>query len=427
MNFVDELRWRGMLQDIIPGTEELLNKGPVSGYIGFDPTADSLHVGHLTQIMTLIHFQRAGHNPIALVGGATGMIGDPSFKSAERNLLDEATLQHNVNCLEKQLRQFLNFGEGPNPAKMVNNYDWFKEFKFLDFIRDVGKLITVNYMMAKDSVKSRLANENGLSFTEFSYQLIQGYDFYHLWKHHNCLIQMGGSDQWGNIVTGTEFIRRQDGGTAYGITTQLIKKADGNKFGKTESGAVWLDRTKTSPYRFYQFWLNASDDDAKNWIKIFTLKSREEIDSIIAEHDTAPHLRIVQKALASDITVRTHGEQDYETAVKTSEFLFGSGSLEFLYGMDHAGVLDVFDGIPQFEIDKTQFDAGINVLDLLAQSSAVFPSKGEARKMIQGGGVSVNREKVGNPEQVYTATNLVNGRYLVVQRGKKNYFLLTAV
>lgn len=427
MNFVDELRWRGMLQDIIPGTEELLNKGSVSGYIGFDPTADSLHVGHLTQIMTLIHFQRAGHNPIALVGGATGMIGDPSFKSAERNLLDEATLQHNVNCLEKQLRQFLNFGEGPNPAKMVNNYDWFKEFKFLDFIRDVGKLITVNYMMAKDSVKSRLANENGLSFTEFSYQLIQGYDFYHLWKHHNCLIQMGGSDQWGNIVTGTEFIRRQDGGTAYGITTQLIKKADGNKFGKTESGAVWLDRTKTSPYRFYQFWLNASDDDAKNWIKIFTLKSREEIDSIIAEHDTAPHLRIVQKALASDITVRTHGEQDYETAVKTSEFLFGSGSLEFLYGMDHAGVLDVFDGIPQFEIDKTQFDAGINVLDLLAQSSAVFPSKGEARKMIQGGGVSVNREKVGNPEQVYTATNLVNGRYLVVQRGKKNYFLLTAV
>ncbi len=427
MNFVDELRWRGMLQDIIPGTEELLNKGPVSGYIGFDPTADSLHVGHLTQIMTLIHFQRAGHNPIALVGGATGMIGDPSFKSAERNLLDEATLQHNVNCLEKQLRQFLNFGEGPNPAKMVNNYDWFKEFRFLDFIRDVGKLITVNYMMAKDSVKSRLASENGLSFTEFSYQLIQGYDFYHLWKHHNCLIQMGGSDQWGNIVTGTEFIRRQDAGTAYGVTTQLIKKADGNKFGKTESGAVWLDRTKTSPYRFYQFWLNASDDDAKNWIKIFTLKSREEIDSIIAEHDTAPHLRIVQKALASDITVRTHGEQDYETAVKTSEFLFGSGSLEFLNGMDHAGVLDVFDGIPQFEIDKTQFETGINVLDLLAQSSSVFPSKGEARKMIQGGGVSVNREKLGNTEQVFTTADLVNGRYLVVQRGKKNYFLLTAV
>ncbi|WP_257657263.1 tyrosine--tRNA ligase [Parapedobacter lycopersici] len=427
MNFVDELRWRGMLQDIIPGTEELLNKGPVSGYIGFDPTADSLHVGHLTQIMTLIHFQRAGHNPIALVGGATGMIGDPSFKSAERNLLDEATLQHNVNCLEKQLRQFLNFGEGPNPAKMVNNYDWFKEFRFLDFIRDVGKLITVNYMMAKDSVKSRLASENGLSFTEFSYQLIQGYDFYHLWKHHNCLIQMGGSDQWGNIVTGTEFIRRQDAGTAYGVTTQLIKKADGNKFGKTESGAVWLDRTKTSPYRFYQFWLNASDDDAKNWIKIFTLKSREEIDSIIAEHDTAPHLRIVQKALASDITVRTHGEQDYETAVKTSEFLFGSGSLEFLNGMDPAGVLDVFDGIPQFEIDKTQFETGINVLDLLAQSSSVFPSKGEARKMIQGGGVSVNREKLGNTEQVFTTADLVNGRYLVVQRGKKNYFLLTAV
>lgn len=426
MNFVDELRWRGMLQDIIPGTEELLNRESVSGYIGFDPTADSLHVGHLTQIMTLIHFQRAGHNPIALVGGATGMIGDPSFKSAERNLLDEPTLQHNVDCLEKQLRNFLNFGEGPNPAKMVNNYDWFKDFKFLDFIRDVGKLITVNYMMAKDSVKSRLASENGLSFTEFSYQLIQGYDFYHLWKHQNCLIQMGGSDQWGNIVTGTEFIRRQDGGTAYGFTTQLIKKADGNKFGKTESGAVWLDKTKTSPYRFYQFWLNSSDDDAKNWIKIFTLKSKAEIETIIAEHDMAPHLRIVQKALAKDITIRTHGEQDYETAIKTSEFLFGGGSLEFLNEMEHTGVLDVFDGIPQFQVSKESLIPGINVLDLLAVSSSVFPSKGEARKMVQGGGVSINRQKINDSEQLFTVGDLINDRYLIVQRGKKNYFLLIA-
>ena len=426
MNFVDELRWRGMLQDMIPGTEDVLGKGPTSGYIGFDPTGDSLHVGHLTQIMTLIHFQRAGHKPIALVGGATGMIGDPSFKSAERNLLDEETLRHNVNCLEKQLRRFLDFGEGANTAKMVNNYDWFKDFKFLDFIRDVGKLITVNYMMAKDSVKSRLEGENGLSFTEFSYQLIQGYDFYYLWKNHGCQLQMGGSDQWGNIVTGTEFIRRQDGGTAYGLTTQLIKKADGNKFGKTESGAVWLDASKTSPYRYYQFWLNASDDDAKNWIKIFTLKSKEEIEAVIAAHDAAPHLRTVQKSLAKDITIRTHSEADYETAIKTSEFLFGNGSLEFLDSMEHSTVLDIFDGVPQFNIAKDQLAAGINVLDLLATSSSVFPSKGEARKMIQGGGVSINRTKVADIDQSFYLGDLINDRYLIVQRGKKNYFLLIA-
>ncbi len=426
MNFVDELRWRGMLQDIIPGTEELLSTGPTAGYIGFDPTGDSLHVGHLTQIMTLIHFQRAGHKPIALVGGATGMIGDPSFKSAERNLLDEETLRYNVNCLEKQLRKFLDFGEGANPAKMVNNYDWFKDFKFLDFIRDVGKLITVNYMMAKDSVKSRLEGENGLSFTEFSYQLIQGYDFYHLWKNHDCQLQMGGSDQWGNIVTGTEFIRRQDGGTAYGFTTQLIKKADGNKFGKTESGAVWLDAKKTSPYKYYQFWLNASDDDAKNWIKIFTLKSKEEIEAIIAEHDAAPHLRIVQKALAKDITIRTHSEADYETAIKTSEFLFGNGSLDFLSHMEHAAILDIFDGVPQFTISKDQLSSGIHVLDLLATSTTVFPSKGEARKMVQGGGVSINRTKITDIDQHFNVSNLINERYLIVQRGKKNYFLLIA-
>jgi len=426
MSFVEELRWRGMLQDIMPGTEDLLNKEKVAGYIGFDPTGDSLHVGHLTQIMTLIHFQNAGHKPVALVGGATGMIGDPSFKSAERNLLDEATLQHNVACLKKQLGKFLEFGEGENDAQMVNNYDWFKDFKFLDFIRDIGKMITVNYMMAKDSVKKRLEGDNGLSFTEFTYQLIQGYDFYYLWKHHNCKVQMGGSDQWGNIVTGSEMIRRQDQGTAYAITTQLIKKADGQKFGKTESGAVWLDPKKTSPYKYYQFWLNTSDDDAKNWIKIFTLKPQEEIESIIVEHDAAPHLRLVQKALAKDITIRTHSEEAYETAIKTSEFLFGNGSLEFLNNLDHDAVLEVFEGIPQFQIAKAELAAGINILDLLAVQTQVFPSKGEARKMLQGGGVSINREKATDIEESITENHLVNNKYIVAQRGKKNYYLIIA-
>ncbi|MGB3108350.1 MULTISPECIES: tyrosine--tRNA ligase [Sphingobacterium] len=426
MSFVEELRWRGMLQDIMPGTEDLLNKEKVAGYIGFDPTGDSLHVGHLTQIMTLIHFQNAGHKPVALVGGATGMIGDPSFKSAERNLLDEATLQHNVACLKKQLGKFLEFGEGENDAQMVNNYDWFKDFKFLDFIRDIGKMITVNYMMSKDSVKKRLEGDNGLSFTEFTYQLIQGYDFYYLWKHHNCKVQMGGSDQWGNIVTGSEMIRRQDQGTAYAITTQLIKKADGQKFGKTESGAVWLDPKKTSPYKYYQFWLNTSDDDAKNWIKIFTLKPQDEIASIIAEHDAAPHLRLVQKALAKDITIRTHSEEAYETAIKTSEFLFGNGSLEFLNKLDHEAVLEVFEGIPQFQIAKADLAAGINILDLLAVQTQVFPSKGEARKMLQGGGVSINREKATDIEESVTENHLVNNKYIVAQRGKKNYYLIIA-
>ncbi|MFE2864154.1 tyrosine--tRNA ligase [Sphingobacterium multivorum] len=426
MSFVEELRWRGMLQDIMPGTEDLLNKEKVAGYIGFDPTGDSLHVGHLTQIMTLIHFQNAGHKPVALVGGATGMIGDPSFKSAERNLLDEATLHHNVACLKKQLGKFLEFGEGENDAQMVNNYDWFKDFKFLDFIRDIGKMITVNYMMSKDSVKKRLEGDNGLSFTEFTYQLIQGYDFYYLWKHHNCKVQMGGSDQWGNIVTGSEMIRRQDQGTAYAITTQLIKKADGQKFGKTESGAVWLDPKKTSPYKYYQFWLNTSDDDAKNWIKIFTLKPQEEIESIIAEHDAAPHLRLVQKALAKDITIRTHSEEAYETAIKTSEFLFGNGSLEFLNNLDHDAVLEVFEGIPQFQVAKADLAAGINILDLLAVQTQVFPSKGEARKMLQGGGVSINREKATDIEDSITDNHLVNNKYIVAQRGKKNYYLIIA-
>ncbi|MGO1243301.1 MAG: tyrosine--tRNA ligase [Sphingobacterium sp.] len=426
MSFVEELRWRGMLQDIMPGTEELLNKEKISGYIGFDPTGDSLHVGHLTQIMTLIHFQNAGHKPVALVGGATGMIGDPSFKSAERNLLDEQTLQHNVDCLKKQLAKFLNFGEGETDAKMVNNYDWFKDFNFLDFIRDVGKLITVNYMMSKDSVRKRLEGDNGLSFTEFTYQLIQGYDFYYLWKHENCKLQMGGSDQWGNIVTGSEMIRRQDQGTAYAITTQLIKKSDGQKFGKTESGAIWLDPKKTSPYKYYQFWLNTSDEDAKNWINIFTLKSQEEIQEVIAEHDAAPHTRTIQKALAKDITIRTHSEQDYQTALKTSEFLFGNGSLEFLNGLDHETVLDIFDGVPQFEIDKRTLSAGINILDLLAVNTAVFASKGEAKKMLQGGGVSLNKEKLNDIELFIDATSLMNEKYIIAQRGKKNYFLIIA-
>lgn len=426
MNFVEELRWRGMLQDIMPGTEDLLNKEKVSGYIGFDPTGDSLHVGHLTQIMTLIHFQNAGHKPVALVGGATGMIGDPSFKSAERNLLDEATLQHNVSSLKKQLSKFLTFGEGEKDAKMVNNYDWFKDFSFLDFIRDVGKLITVNYMMSKDSVKKRLEGDNGLSFTEFTYQLIQGYDFYYLWKHHNCKIQMGGSDQWGNIVTGSEMIRRQDQGTAFALTTQLIKKSDGQKFGKTESGAVWLDPKKTSPFKYYQFWLNATDEDAKNWINIFTLKSKDELDAIKAEHDAAPHLRIVQKALAKDITIRTHSEEAYETAVKTSEFLFGNGSLEFLEKLDHEEVLDVFEGVPQFTINKSELAEGVNILDLLAIKSSVFASKGEAKKMLVGGGVSLNKAKLDNIEQSITAADLINDKYLVAQKGKKNYFLLIA-
>ena len=426
MNFVEELRWRGMLHDIMPGTEEELNKQMTCGYIGFDPTADSLHVGHLTQIMTLIHFQRAGHKPFALVGGATGMVGDPSGKSAERNLLSEDTLNHNVKCLENQLRKFLDFNTGANSAEMVNNYDWFKNFTFLDFIRDVGKHLTVNYMMAKDSVKKRLEGETGMSFTEFSYQLVQGYDFYYLWKEKNCQIQMGGSDQWGNIVTGTELIRRKDAGSAFAITTQLIKKADGTKFGKTESGAVWLDPSKTSPYKFYQFWLNATDADAKSWIRIFTLKSEEQIMAIEKEHDLAPHLRVLQKALAEEITVRTHSADALQTALKTSDFLFGNGSLEFLNGLNNEEVLEVFEGLPQFIIPISELSAGICLTDLLAEKTTIFTSKGEARKMITGGGVSINKEKLADPMHEISKESLINNKYLVAQKGKKNYFLIIA-
>lgn len=415
-----------MLHDIMPNAEDKLNEGMCSGYIGFDPTADSLHVGHLTQIMTLIHFQRAGHKPYALVGGATGMVGDPSGKSEERNLLTEEILAHNLDGIKKQLNQFLNFSAEGNGAVMVNNADWFKGFSFLDFIRDVGKHITVNYMMAKDSVKKRLEGDTGMSFTEFSYQLIQGYDFYYLWKNNNCTIQMGGSDQWGNIVTGTEFIRRKDRGTAYGLTTQLIKKSDGTKFGKTESGAIWLDPEKTSPYKYYQFWLNATDSDARSWIRIFTLLTQQELEKLEAEHDAAPHLRILQKALATDITIRTHSEAALETAVKTSEFLFGNGSLSFLESLSPAHILEIFEGVQQFVISREELASGIDVATLLAEKTTVFPSKGEVKKTIQGGGLSINKEKVAEVTASYTVSNLINDKYIIVQKGKKNYFLLIA-
>ncbi len=426
MNFVEELRWRGMLHDIMPGTEELLNKGMVSGYIGFDPTADSLHVGSLAQIMTMIHFQRAGHQPFALVGGATGMVGDPSGKSAERNLLSEEVLQQNLAGIKSQLEKFLDFDCGSNSAKMVNNYDWFKDFSFLNFIRDVGKHITVNYMMAKDSVKNRIGGDTGMSFTEFSYQLVQGYDFYYLWKNHNCALQMGGSDQWGNIVTGTELIRRKDGGEAFAITTQLIKKADGSKFGKTEGGNIWLDAKKTSPYKFYQFWLNTSDEDAKTYIRIFTLFDKVTIDGLEAEHDVAPHLRGLQKALAKDITIRVHGEAEYEKAIKSTEFLFGNTGIEFLNELNEAEIQALFEGVPNFQINKDELVNGINVVDLLASSTAVFPSKGEAKKMILGGGTMINRNKIATAEQQFSVSDLINQKYLIAQKGKKNYFLIIA-
>lgn len=426
-NFVAELKWRGMLHDIMPGTEEKLSEGMISGYIGFDPTADSLHVGHLVQIMTLIHFQKAGHKPYALVGGATGMVGDPSGKSQERNLLSEQALNHNVSCIAAQLAKFLDFGSAANAAVMVNNYDWFKDFSFLNFIRDVGKHITVNYMMAKDSVKKRLEGETGMSFTEFSYQLVQGYDFYYLWKNHQCLIQMGGSDQWGNIVTGTEFIRRKDAGTAFALTTQLIKKADGTKFGKSEGGNIWLDPAQTSAYKFYQFWLNTSDEDAKSYIRIFTLLNQEAIVALEQEQIAAPHLRAIQKALANDITIRVHGEEALQTAIKTSEFLFGNGSLTFLQGQSAAQVLSVFEGLPHFTLPKQMLSAGIPIIELLASHTNIFPSKAEAKKMLQGGGVAINKEKIESEEMLVTNEHLINNEFIVIQKGKKNYFLIQLI
>lgn len=428
-SFIEELRWRGMLQDMTPDLEEHLNKGTASAYLGFDPTADSLHIGHLVGVMTLLHFQRAGHKPYALVGGATGMIGDPSFKSAERNLLDSETLTHNVDSIKKQLSKFLDFtAENEGKAELVNNYDWMAQFSFLDFIRDVGKHITVNYMMAKDSVKRRLEDGNGLSFTEFSYQLIQGYDFYHLWKNENCSVQLGGSDQWGNIVTGTELIRRMGGGSAYGLTVPLITKADGTKFGKTEGGSVWLDAEKTSPYAFYQFWLNVSDEDAARYIKIFTVLDKETIENLEAEHAEAPHLRVLQKEIAKQVTLMVHGEKELDMAIKASSILFGKSSTEDLAELDERTFLQVFDGVPQVQIARNEYQQLETVLDLFGDISqgVVFNSKGEARKMIQGGGLSINKEKVTDPNAALNLTLLQN-KYLLVQKGKKNYFIIEIV
>ena len=422
-NFVDELRWRGMIHDITPGAEEQLNKEITSGYIGFDPTADSLHIGNLVQIMTLVHFQRAGHKPFALVGGATGMVGDPSGKSAERNLLSEEVLNHNLACVKKQLEKFLDFNTGENKAEVVNNYDWFKEFLFLDFIRDVGKHITVNYMMAKDSVQKRL--EAGLSFTEFSYQLVQGYDFYWLFQNKNCKIQMGGSDQWGNIVTGTELIRRKANGSAFALTTPLIKKADGTKFGKTEQGNIWLDAKRTSPYKFYQYWLNASDEDAVSFIKIFTTKPKEEIDALVVEHSQALHLRKLQQELAREITILVHSSQDYDSAVKASSILFGNSVSEDLADLDEDTLLAVLEGVPQANLSKASYASCASITDLLSEATggSIFPSKGEARKMIQGGGVSINKIKVADPTLKPDFT-LLHRKFLLAQKGKKNYFLI---
>lgn len=423
MSFIEELRWRGMIHDIMPGTEEEFAKGMTSAYIGFDPTGDSLHIGSLVQIMILVHLQKAGHKPFVLVGGATGMVGDPSGKSKERNLLDEQTLQHNVNAIEKQLTKFLNFSSGDNAAEMVNNFDWFKDFNFLDFIRDVGKHISISYMLAKDSVKSRL--ETGMSFTEFSYQLVQGYDFYWLNQHKNCTVQLGGSDQWGNIVTGTELIRRKAGGEAFAVTTPLIKKADGSKFGKTEGGNIWLDKTKTSPYKFYQYWINASDEDASNYIRIFTLLSKQEIEAIESEHQQAPHLRLLQQAVAKDITIRVHSEEDYHAAVEASEILFkkGSEAVEGLKNMSEAVFNDVFEGVPQATISRSTIDNGIDIVDVLVAETQFLKSNGEARRALKENSISINKAKVSEGKMV-NDQDLINNKHILLQRGKKNYFLV---
>lgn len=427
MNFVDELKWRGMIHDIMPGTEELLKKEITSGYIGFDPTADSLHIGHMVQVMLLMHFQRAGHTPVALVGGATGMIGDPSGKSEERNLLDEDSLRKNQEAIKVQLSKFLDFqSDKPNRAIMVNNYDWMKEYSFLGFIRDIGKHITVNYMMSKDSVKKRIGSESkeGMSFTEFSYQLVQGTDFLHLYNNYNCKLQMGGSDQWGNIVTGTELIRRKAGGEAFALTCPLITKADGTKFGKTESGNVWLDPAKTTPYQFYQFWLNVSDEDAAKYIKIFTILGQEEIECVINEHNRAPHERLLQRRLAEEVTIMVHSEIEYEGAVEASQILFGKGTTDSLKKMNENTFLSVFEGVPVFDVSSSILKAGVTIADLCAEHSQVFASKGELRRLVQGGGLSLNKIKIENPELVIATDYLLNDKYLLVQKGKKNYYLI---
>lgn len=424
MNFVEELRWRGMIHDVMPGTDEMLKEGMATAYVGIDPTADSLHIGHLVGVMMLKHFQIAGHRPLALVGGATGMIGDPSGKSEERNLLSEEILRHNQECIKKQLLRFLDFDASiPNAAEIVNNYDWMKGFSFLGFLREVGKHLTVNYMMAKDSVQKRL--ETGISFTEFTYQLVQGYDFLFLFENKNCRLQMGGSDQWGNITTGTDLIRRKTGGEAFALTCPLITKSDGGKFGKTEKGNIWLDPERTSPYAFYQFWLNCSDDDSKKYIRIFTLYSKEEIENLEKEHEETPHLRILQKKLAEDITIRVHGEEEYKKAVEASEILFGKGTTAMLASLDEKTFLAVFDGVPAFTLNKSLLEQGIGILDLVAEHSKVLPSKGEARRLISGGGLQINKVKV-NESSVVDISQLLNDKYLLVQKGKKDYYLLVA-
>ncbi|MEK0422344.1 MAG: hypothetical protein RLZ95_254 [Bacteroidota bacterium] len=426
MTLVQELRWRGMIQDIMPGTEELFEKEMVSGYIGFDPTSDSLHIGSLVPILLLVHLQKAGHKPFALVGGATGMVGDPSGKSEERNLLSEETLAFNIAGVKKQLSHFLDFNSGAkNAAELVNNYDWFKDFTFLDFIRDVGKHITVNYMMAKDSVKKRIEGDTGMSFTEFTYQLVQGYDFYWLNKNKNCKVQMGGSDQWGNITTGTELIRRKTGGEAFAFTCPLITKADGGKFGKTEKGNVWLDAKKTSPYQFYQFWLNASDEDATKWIKIFTLLDPATIDSLIAEHASAPQLRILQKALAAELTKFVHSEEDLKFAISATEILFGNATTEVLQSLSEEQLLQVMEGVPTVNVTLAQLNEGYDLVSLLADTQ-IFPSKGEARKMWQAGGLSINKEKISAEFATVTKAQLLQGKYMLLQKGKKNYYLVIA-
>lgn len=426
-NFVEELRWRGMIHDMFPGTEEYMMQHQVAGYVGIDPTADSLHIGHLVGVMMLRHLQQCGHKPLALIGGATGMIGDPSMKSAERNLLDAETLAKNIAGIKKQLSKFLDFdSDAPNAAKLVNNYDWMKSYSFLEFIRDIGKHITVNYMMAKDSVKKRLNGEGeGMSFTEFSYQLLQGYDYLHLYREENCRLQMGGSDQWGNITTGTELIRRKDGGEAYALVCPLITKADGGKFGKTESGNVWLDPERTSPYAFYQFWLNVSDADAGRYIRIFTTLTQNEIEALEAEQAEQPHLRPLQKRLAEEITVLVHSREDYEAAVEASSILFGQGTKENLQHLNPEMIASVFEGVPQFTVSRSVLEAGAKGIDLFTEHAAVFPSKGELRKLIAGGGVSLNKEKLSDHEQLIGTGDLLGNRYLLVQKGKKNYFLIT--
>jgi len=423
MNLIEELKWRGLIQDIIPGTEEQLNKEMTSGYIGFDPTADSLHIGSLVPIMLLTHLQRAGHKPVALVGGATGMVGDPSGKSEERNLLDEETLQRNLAGVKKQLEKYLDFDKSkPNTAEIVNNYDWFKEMTFLQFIRDVGKHISVNYMMAKDSVKKRLEGEMGMSFTEFTYQLVQGYDFYWLYKNKNCKLQMGGSDQWGNIVTGTELIRRKAQGEAFAFTCPLMTKSDGGKFGKTEQGNIWLDVNRTSPYQFYQFWLNTADSDAERYIKTFTLLNKEEIDDLIAQHKGNEHQRLLQKRLAQEITTFVHSKEDYEFAVKASQILFNPDTAEILGQLNEQQLLQVMEGVPQVTLTSDVVSNGIDIVTFLSDTK-IFPSKGEARKMVQGGGISINKIKVDSEDLKVTKENLLNSKYILVQKGKKNYYL----